>query len=64
MNEEDQAFPHCTFTDKAIQGLTKREYFAAKAMAAMMSNPNWKGMLDITAVEAFRMADLMLVTQE
>lgn len=37
INPNDQAFPHSTFTDSAMQGLTKREYFAALAMQGILA---------------------------
>lgn len=37
---DDQAFPHATFTDSAMQGLTKREYFAIQGMNGIISSGN------------------------
>lgn len=34
-----QAFPHATYTDAHMQGLTKREYFAGVAMSGLLPGP-------------------------
>lgn len=38
-NEDRAAFACCDEEDYLQRGLTKREYFAAKAMQALISNP-------------------------
>lgn len=44
-NSEQPAFPKvkgehdCQFSSDDLHGLTKREYFAAKAMQGMLANP-------------------------
>ena len=56
-----QAFPH-EFRD----GMTLRDYFAAKAMQAYCSDPDWREDMDSSATSraAYRMADAMLVARE
>jgi hypothetical protein len=60
------------------EGMTLRDYMAAKAMQALLSDPNWrqanklcsdpkkpKGMLrDETAIAAYKQADAMLKARE
>lgn len=41
MTQPDQAFPSVKIiSDRARQGLTKREYFAAMAMQGLCANPH------------------------
>lgn len=54
------AFPfHC---DVLWQGMDLRDYFAAKAMQALLSSPDWRGNTDsgLLAHFAYKMADAML----
>jgi hypothetical protein len=44
----------------AQKGLTKREYFAAKAMQGFLSNPNTQGDTKLLMKEALKFADAML----
>lgn len=37
-----------------------RDYFAAKAMPALISNPDWDGSLIQVVEDAYRIADLMM----
>lgn len=48
------------------QGMTLRDYFAAKAMQAYSSSPEWRVDMpqDGTALAAYRMADAMLRARE
>ena len=46
------------YTDS--EGMTLRDYFAAKAMQADVSSENWGGSFDETAEFAYHMADAML----
>ena len=60
------------------QGMSLRDYFAAKAMQALLSDPDWrqankfcsdpkkpKGLLrDETAIAAYKQADAMLKARE
>jgi hypothetical protein len=42
-------------------GMTLRDYFAAKAMQGLVENANWRGMPeDALAKAAYNMADAML----
>ncbi len=45
-------------------GMTSRDYFAAKAMQGRLSNPDWLCSDDRTATEAYQMADAMLRARE
>ena len=60
----EQAFPNPHRTDQT--GITRREYFAAKAMQAFLSDPEWRQEMDLneTAFAAYRMADAMLKAGE
>ena len=43
------------------EGMTLRDYFAAKAMQGLVENANWRGMPeDALAKAAYNMADAML----
>jgi hypothetical protein len=52
-----QAFPSVTNL-----GMTLRDYFAGKAMEALLSDPDWRQDMDFadTAAAAYRQADEML----
>jgi len=53
------AFPVSTDNfDNGAEGLTKRDYFAAKAMQGLMDNEHMES--DDVAVEAYKQADAML----
>ena len=44
-----------------LQGMTLRDYFAAKAMQAILNDPSWRGHICSTAAStAYEMADAML----
>jgi len=45
------------------EGMTMRDYFAAKAMTAIIGEDRYGGM-DATATYAYRMADAMLKARE
>ena len=47
------------------QGMTLRDYFAAKAMQGLVENANWRGMPeDALAKESYKLADEMLKARE
>ncbi|EMA4504037.1 hypothetical protein ACEH19_003260 [Enterobacter hormaechei] len=46
------------------QGMTLRDYFAAKAMQARLSNPQWIASDERTALDAYQVADAMLRARE
>lgn len=50
----------------AFQGMTLRDYFAAKAMQALLSDTDWRLDMDIedTAKAAYMTADEMLKARE
>ena len=54
------AFPNPHRTDQL--GMSLRDYMAAKAMQAFLSDPEWRQEMDLneTAFAAYRMADAML----
>jgi hypothetical protein len=46
---------------KPQEGMTLRDYFAAKAMQGLVENANWRGMPeDALAKESYKLADAML----
>ena len=49
-----------------IAGMTLRDYFAAKAMQGLLSDPDWRQDMDFddTALAAYKMADAMLKARE
>ena len=53
------AFPN-NFTIEKFQGLTIRDYFAAKAMQALISEPSLKATMDEFAYRAYQIADIMM----
>jgi len=60
-----QAFPHGDPTHGGEQGMTLRDYFAAKAMQGMYANGSFPtGIMFDTAKEAYEMADAMLKARE
>ncbi len=65
MNKQDNggpAFPVQDASKWQAHGMTLRDYFAAKAMAAIVCLPTWPDSeLDADAVLAYKMADAMLL---
>ena len=60
------AFPHPTNSTLSWEGMTLRDYFAAKAMQGFVSNPNIntsKSYDDVAAV-GYKIADAMLKARE
>ena len=58
-----RAFPGpATNLTFASPGMTLRDYFAAKAMQAMLSDPDWRQDMDFvdTAAAAYKQSDAML----
>ena len=47
-----------------IEGMTLRDFFAAKAMQGRLANPDWLCSDDRTATEAYQIADAMLRARE
>ena len=63
-NGNDQAFPHNTFTDSHMQGLTKREYFAALCLQGFCSNEGWsmtETNMEILSEGSVKQADALIV---
>ncbi len=60
---ENDVDGHCY---KAHVGMTLRDYFAAKAMQALLSDSDWRVDMDIddTAKAAYMTADAMLKARE
>lgn len=61
--KKEPAFPvlHNGSTLPSGSGLTMRDYFAAKAMAAMFANDNWShSSRDEIATDAYSQAEAML----
>jgi hypothetical protein len=69
MNNEP-AFPTEVWDKQGIpqhtQGMTLRQYYAAKAMQALLSSPDWREDMSFkdTAVAAFKQADEMLAAEQ
>jgi hypothetical protein len=63
MNNE-KAFPNPHLRDDS--GITMRDYFAARAMQALLSDSDWRQDMDFkdTAFAAYRQADAMLKARE
>ena len=55
-NTGGPAFPHLTNSTLSWEGMTLRDYFAAKAMQALIQ----EGYFDAVAKMSFEMADAML----
>ena len=64
MMNKETAFPNPNRTDQV--GMTLRDYFAAKAMQALLSDTDWRLDMDIedTAKAAYMTADEMLKAME
>ncbi|MEG8778914.1 hypothetical protein U4Q85_03220 [Klebsiella pneumoniae] len=46
------------------EGMTLRDYFAAKAMQGRLANPDWLASDERTAADAYQIADEMLKARE
>ena len=57
------AFPTATLAQKTEGGMTLRDYFAAKAMQGMLSDPTTPEIMDIGGA-AYAMADAMLKARQ
>jgi len=66
------AFPFPAYTypngefNQGEDGITMRDYFAARAMEALLSDPDWRQDMDIkdTALAAYKTADAMMKARE
>ena len=47
-------------TEPSLSGMTLRDYFAAKAMQALISEPSLKATMDEFAHRAYQIADIMI----
>lgn len=47
-----------------FNGMTMRDYFAAKALQGLLSNRNAEAAIDEFAAKSYRMADAMLAARE
>ncbi|NPT50761.1 hypothetical protein GNZ10_13750 [Ralstonia sp. 3N] len=67
-NNGGPAFPaHCTSDGHAANvedGMSLRDYFAAKAMQGLLSDTSLKGAMEEFADRAYQMADAMLRARE
>ena len=64
-NNGGAAFPlEDTSWRNAHEGMSLRDYFAAKAMQGRLANPDWLCSDDRTATEAYQIADAMLRARE
>ena len=55
------AFPTATLAQKTEGGMTLRDYFAAKAMQALIDNDT---LFSDIAIQAYQLADAMLKARE
>ena len=53
------AFPN-NFTIEKFKGMTLRDYFAAKALQALISEPSLQATMDEFAHRAYQIADAMM----
>jgi hypothetical protein len=60
----EKAFPNPHL--RSDDGITVRDYFAARAMQALLSDSDWRQDMDFkdTAFAAYRQADAMLKARE
>lgn len=58
------AFPISGSQYRHTEGMTLRDYFAAKALQGLLSNRNAEAAIDEFAVKSYRMADAMLKARE
>ena len=54
------AFPCLDSNANGHEGLTMRDYFAAKALQGLLADPNAKGLASVFAKDAYMFADAML----
>ena len=56
------AFPATNHHGHKLEGMSLRDYFAAKAMQALLSDPDWRQDMDFeeTAYHAYEQAEKML----
>ena len=60
-NEDEYAFALCDTEFKTVQtGLTKREYFAAKALQGILSDSSTHGSAEDAVCASVRIADLLI----
>ena len=64
MNTGGPAFPQPTDSTLSWQGMTLRDYFAAKAMQGFLGDPNMPLDNDKLAEWSYKMADSMLKARE
>jgi hypothetical protein len=69
-NTGGPAFPATNHHGHKLEGMTLRDYFAAKAMQAILSSDRYAGLIGVnryeqrTAEDAYKMADAMLKARE
>ena len=64
MSEPAFPRPHSGKTHFAQEGMTLRDYFAAKAMQGMLSEPSLRATPEEFASESYKVADAMLRVRE
>ena len=60
----NQTDPQAAFPDEYQNGMTLRDYFAAKALQGLISEPSIQGTMDEFAHRAYAIADAMLTARE
>lgn len=61
MKDNPYAFP---MPDNAQWGMTLRDYFAGQALAGLLANPDYTGLIAVSANDAYQFADAMLAERE
>ena len=65
INNGGPAFPLTSnWQDKSLNGMTLRDYFAAKAMQGMLSDPGFDAKAEKVAECAYAISDAMLKARE
>lgn len=65
-NATDPVTPHLTYNQTSgnangfMEGLTKREYFAAMAMQGLLADENNHGHIELIALDAVRFTDALI----
>lgn len=61
MNQKDAARPAFPVSETATHcGISMRDYFAAKALLGLISNPQYAGDMRLISARAYEHADAML----
>ena len=65
MSNKETGGPAFPYTGAGVEGMTLRDYFAAKAMQSMNSRPDYEDAhADAIALDAYALADAMMKARE